>query len=256
MPSYLSNAETVEQVIKLGETKAHYSVGKTTLLGFMGGLYIALAALGNLIACYYIDGGMGRFIGASIFPVGLMLVVLIGGSLFTGDVLETMALTCKKMTFKKYISNIGCVWSGNFMGAVFVVFVTYLAGSFADVDFAKFVVGIAEHKLHLTPTEALFSAFLCNILVALSVWFALACDDLPGKILAIWFPIMLFVFAGFQHIVANMFYLNIGILLSPELYEPQSYVTSLAVVTLGNFLSGGLFLPLIYKKLYIHKKSY
>ncbi len=246
----LTNAETTQKIVDLGIAKAGYSLSKTFKLGFMGGLYIALAALGNILAIYHIDGGMGKFIGASIFPTGLMLTILVGGSLFTGDVLGTLALVCKKTSAKTYAKNLGSVWAGNFCGAFFLAIVAYYGSSFADVNLAKMTVGIAEHKLHLGALEATASGFLCNVLVAIAVWFALATTDFSGKILAIWFPIMLFVFAGFQHVVANMFYLNIGLLLDASVYNIGDYVHHFIFVTIGNFLSGGLFLPLIYKSIY------
>ncbi|MGL4634036.1 MAG: formate/nitrite transporter family protein, partial [Cetobacterium sp.] len=84
------------------------------------------------------------------------------------------------------------------------------------------------------------------------VWFALAAKDLAGKILAIWFPIMLFILGGFQHVVANMYYVSIGKILMSTVYSPSEMAIHFLAVTIGNFLSGALFLPLIYKKLYMN----
>lgn len=251
MKLYLSNKETAEEILTLGENKGHYSSLKTMLLGFMGGVFIALSALGNLISIFNISGGMGKFIGALVFPTGLMLVVLVGGSLFTGDSLGFLALTKGKVTTSRFLKNIVGVWIGNFIGSVFIAYVTYLGGNYSEKEFASFVVGVAEHKVHLSFITAIASGFLCNILVALGVWFALAAKEIAGKILAIWFPIMLFILCGFQHVVANMYYVSIGKILSTSSYTVQEIAIHFLAVTIGNFLSGAIFLPAIYKKLYI-----
>ncbi|WP_297596389.1 formate/nitrite transporter family protein [uncultured Cetobacterium sp.] len=252
MKVYLTNKETTEQVLLLGENKGHYSFTKTMLLGLMGGVYIALSALGNLIANFTIGGGAGKFVGACVFPTGLMLVVLVGGSLFTGDCLGLLAFTKGKVEKVTYIKNLCAVWIGNLIGSVFIAYVTYLGGSYSSIEFSNYVVGVAQHKVHLGFIEAIASGFLCNVLVAIGVWFALASKDLAGKILAIWFPIMLFILGGFQHVVANMYYLSIGKILMTSAYSFGGMGVHFLAVTIGNFLSGALFLPLIYKKLYMN----
>ncbi len=249
----LSNAQTAEQVVQLGENKAHYTAAKTFGLGVMGGVYIALGALGSLLANYHIGGGMGKFIGAAIFPTGLMLTILVGGSLFTGDVLGMLALKMGKTRLMQYLRGILMVWLGNFVGASFIALISYLADSYTDAQFSAMIVHLVEHKLHLSPLTAIASGFLCNVLVAIAVWFALASSNMSAKLIAIWFPITLFVFAGFQHCVANMFYVNLGLLLDGSLWNAASYSSHFLWVTLGNFLSGGLFLPLIYSSLYLKK---
>lgn len=249
--STLSNAETALKVVDLGINKSKYSVTKTFKLGFLGGVYVAVASFANLTAMHYIPGGAGRFVGSCIFPTALMLVVLVGGSLFTGDGLGLMAIMEKKSKWQSYIKNIISVWLGNMAGSLFIVLLTYWSGLFADAEFAHTTVHVAEHKLHLTALEAVSSGFLCNILVAIGVWFALATDDLAGKILAIWFPVMLFVFAGFQHVVANMYYVNIGLMLDSSFFNFPDYLIHYTFVTLGNYLSGGVFLTMIYRSMYV-----
>ncbi len=249
----LSNAQTAEQVTQLGVNKANYAAAKTFGLGFMGGVYIALGALGSLLANYHIGGGLGKFVGAAIFPTGLMLTILVGGSLFTGDVLGMLALKMGQTRLIQYLRGILMVWLGNFVGASFIALVSYLAESYTDTKFAEMIIHVVEHKLHLSPITAIASGFLCNVLVAIAVWFALASSQMSAKLTAIWFPITLFVFAGFQHCVANMFYINLGLLLDASLWDAASYTSHFLWVTLGNFLSGGVFLPLMYWALYLRK---
>ncbi len=250
MKFYLTNQETAEEVVVLGEHKGHYGFRQTLLLGFMGGVYIALAALGNLIACHYIGGGVGRFVGAMVFPTGLMLVVLVGGSLFTGDCLAFLALTKDKIRRTIYFRNLCGVWLGNLLGSILIAGACVMAGNFNDEAFSSYIIHFAEHKVHLTMWQAVASGFLCNILVAIGVWFALASKELAGKILAIWFPIMLFILCGFQHVVANMFYVSAAGMLDPSIYTFGEVALHLLFVTIGNFLSGAIFLPCIYHFLY------
>ncbi len=249
--SMLTNPETTQQVIKLGCTKASYPFSKTLLLGVMGGLFIALAALGNMLALHHIGGGVGKLVGACLFPTGLMLTVLVGGSLFTGDALGTLALVQKQSKVAAFLRGIVAVWLGNFIGAASLAYVSYVAGSYHAEAFVALLVDTAEQKLHLGVAEAIASGFLCNALVAIAVWMALATNTLGGKILAIFFPICLFVFCGFQHVVANMYYVNVGLILEPDLWNTASYSSHFLWVTVGNFLSGGVFLPLIYKVIYL-----
>lgn len=248
----LTNAQTSEKVVELGIIKASYPFCKTLLLGFMGGIYIALGAYANGLANFAIGGGMGRLVGAGLFPVGLMLTIMVGGSLFTGDALGGLALSLKKTKLRHYLIGLLVVWLGNFYGAALIAFLTKEAGCYQDSQFAYHMVHVAEHKLHLSATEAICSGFLCNILVAIAVWFALATKSLSGKVLAIWFPITLFVLAGFQHVVANMYYINLGLMLDADIWNASSYALHFLWVTVGNFISGGLFLPLIYKQIYLH----
>lgn len=251
MKLYLSNKETAEEILILGENKGKYSFSKTLLLGIMGGIFIALSALGNLISNFSIGGGVGKFIGSLVFPTGLMLVVLVGGSLFTGDALGSLAVYKGKTKISTYFKNLSAVWLGNLIGSIFIAYATYFGGNFSNPDFSNFVVGVATHKIELSFFTAIISGFLCNILVALAVWFSLATKQLSGKILAIWFPIMLFILGGFQHIVANMYYISIGKILLSSAYTFPEIILHFIAVTIGNFISGAIFLPFIYEKLYL-----
>lgn len=253
--SYFDTTECTNAVVELGVKKVSYSETKVVLLGFMGGLYIALSAIGNLIANQTIGGGAGKMVGATVFPTGLILVVLVGGSLFTGDCLAFLSWFEGKTDFNKMMRNIGAVWVGNLLGSIFIAGLAYYGGTFSSEGLAKYTVSVAEHKIHISFIEAVASGFLCNVLVAIGVWFSLSAKDITGKIIAIWFPVMLFILGGYQHIVANMFYVSMGKMLSPESYTIVEIIKHFIPVTLGNFLSGAIFLPLVYKKLYL-KKAY
>ena len=138
-----------------------------------------------------------------------MFVIIAGGELFTGNNLMTMALLDKKITFKEMFSNWIIVYIGNFIGSVFLAFLISKTG-LANENISELAVSTAIGKANLSISQALIRGFLCNILVVLAVWMATGAKDIGSKILAIWFPIMLFVLMGYEHSVANMFYIPLG----------------------------------------------
>jgi formate/nitrite transporter len=174
---------------------------KRLLMSVMAGLYISLGSQGFIVTYDNI------FLRAAVFPVGLMLIVLVGGELFTGNCLMTFALLQKKIKAGDYLKSLVQVLVGNLIGALLAVALLYLGGVYNNPVLQETVVKIASAKLSLTFTEALCRGILCNILVSLGVWFATTAKDTTGKLLGCWFPIMLFVLTGYEHVVANMFYL-------------------------------------------------
>jgi formate/nitrite transporter len=255
---YLNTTECTEAALNLGLTKTGYADKKTVMLGFMGGIFVAFGCMGYLLLAHSLSPlnlGLGKFLGGMVFPVGLIFTVMIGGSLFTGDSLIGMAWVNGKVSGKDYFRKLVLVWIGNLLGAMFLATVAYHANVFGSEAIRKFVVGIAEHKAHIGAVENITSGFLCNILVAFSVWLSFSAKDATGKIFAMFFPILLFVVSGFQHVVANMFYLTIGYFMDPSAYSIFDILRSFGFVTIGNWLSGGLFIPVIYTILFLKKKK-
>lgn len=257
--SFLAPNESIEQVIKMGIKKANTSVQKVFTLGVLAGIFIGLAYVGYMSVTQTLgnfDKGFSKFMGASVFPVGIMLVLFVGGSLFTGNNLVTVAYLDKKITLGQLAKNWIAVWLGNLAGCMLIAYIAYFAGTFDSIHMKETAVSFAEHKAHMTFIQALFSGFLCNIIVAASVWMTLAGKDLTSKILAAWFPVMLFALSGYQHCVANMFCFSIGKILSPESFSlGEAFMNNLLPATIGNALSGGVFLPVIYYYLYGKNKT-
>jgi formate/nitrite transporter len=258
--TFLNTVECAEAVVKLAIKKAHTKASKVFLLGFMGGIFIGLAYIAYITVSQTLgttfDAGFGKFMGATVFPVGIMLVLFVGGDLFTGNNLAFIAYCTKDVSLKEVMQNWITVWFGNLIGSIFIAWVAFMGGIFKSSTMHSFTVHLAEHKVHLTFTEALFSGFLCNILVALGVWMTFSATDSIGKLFSAWFPIMMFALSGFQHVVANMFVLSIAKLIDPAIYTPVTALThNLIPVTLGNLLSGGIFIPVIYYNLYLKKDN-
>ncbi len=241
--NYLTPKETYDELILVGQKKASMSFEKRILMSIMAGLYIALGAQGFMVTYDNV------FIRASVFPVGLMLVVIVGGELFTGNCLMTFSFIQKKISLKNYFNTLVQVFLGNFIGALIIVFLLYFGGVYKNQALQETIVKIAHSKVSLTFTQALSKGILCNILVSLGVWFALTAKDTTGKLFGCWFPVMLFVLCGYEHCVANMFYLPLAKIMDPSITFALIF-KNLLPVTIGNFIGGGILVPVIYHRVY------
>lgn len=245
-------AEVIDLSIKACENKTRLPLGKMILLGIMAGAFIAFGGATSSTAAHAVENvGVARALAGCIFPVGLMLIVFLGGELFTGNCLIIMDVFDKRVT-----------WGGLFRD-LFIVFFSNLIGAYT--------IKVAVGKIAISPLQGITSGILCNILVCLAVLMATSARDIAGKVWAIFFPICAFVVGGFEHCVANMFYIPAGILASltpayvakaEEAYgitaeqiatlTPLHSLANFIPVTLGNMLGGmifvGLPLYLIYKK--------
>ena len=242
----LSPKEVSEAIVGAGVAKATKSSLSLVLLGVLAGMFIAFGAVGAIImGALHTDPGVAKFMGAAVFPVGLMLVVMAGAELFTGNNLMTIALMDKKIGVKGLLKNWSLVFIGNFIGSVIVAFLVFKGNVFSGAVADK-AVAIATGKVGLAFDVAIFKAILCNILVVLAVWLATAAKDMTGKIFACWFPIMLFVLSGFEHSIANMFFLYVGKYYGAAITTSEIWVNNLLPVTLGNLIGGAMFIPVMY----------
>lgn len=250
---YLAPSEVAQAIIFSAETKANLSIPRMLILGTMAGMSIGLGAFGNIIITQTIsniDVGLAKFLGAFVFPVGLMLVIFTGSELFTGNNLMTMALLDRKITLTKMLKNWFFVYLGNFIGSIFLASLLYYSGLVKEnVLSTAHNIGLA--KVSLNFHTAFIRGFLCNILVVLAVWSSAAAIDIGSRVLAIWFPIMLFVLCGFEHSVANMFYLPLAMFSGLPITWNIIWSSNLIPVTLGNIASGGIFIPFVYYTAYI-----
>lgn len=246
--------EVARVAVKVGEGKAKLPVFKMILLGIMAGAFIALAGAAATFGNVYV----GKLAGACIFPAGLAMVVIAGSELFTGNNLMSMALFNKKIGFSALLKNWAFVFLGNLIGAVLVALLVVLSGVFDGIS--ETVVATAQAKVGLGFGEALIRGVLCNFLVCIAVWMAFSAETVSGKIMAVFFPIMAFVLCGFEHSVANMFYVPAGIfenMLSGAeagaLNFGGFFVYNLLPVTIGNIIGGALFVGGTYYLTYLRK---
>lgn len=249
----LTPAKIFESVVNAGTAKGELKASKMILLGIFAGIFISLAATAATFGNVYV----GKIAGACIFPAGLAMVVLAGSELFTGNNLMVVALFSRKISIKQLLKNWGLVFLGNFIGAAIVVSLVVFSGVFDPIS--EIVITTAAGKARMDFWLAFFRGILCNILVCIAVWMAFAAETVTGKIAAVFFPVMLFVLCGFEHSIADMFYVPAGIMeaartgISVAGLDFGSFLlNNLLPVTLGNIVGGagivGCGYYLIYKK--------
>ena len=244
-----SPAEIAGIWIENGIKKAGLSIGKMLVLGIMAGAFIGFGSFVFVLATA--AGGdafqamTAKLTGAALFPVGLMMVILCGAELFTGNNLMTLALMDRKISAADMLKNWGVVYIGNFIGSLLIAFLFAKSGLLTDAA-AERAIAIAGAKTSIPFMPALIRGILCNMLVVLACWMQAGSKELVGKILAIWFPIMLFVFAGFEHSIANMTYIPMGIFLGADVSWGAMITANLIPVTIGNLIGGAAVVPFAY----------
>ena len=269
-------AQVFEANMKAGEGKVQLPLLKCILLGLMAGAFIAFGGATSSAAIHNISNqGVAKALAGAIFPVGLMMIVFVGGELFTGDCLMIAGVADKRFSALQMIKTLIIVWLSNMAGAVLIATLVYYSGllDYTSGALGAFTIKVAYGKCTITPFKAICSGILCNILVCIAVLMATAARDIAGKVWAIFFPICAFVVGGWEHCVANMFYIPAGIIAATndtyvakaeELYgitaaqisagvNVGGFISNLIPVTIGNILGGMVFVAL---PLYvIHKKK-
>lgn len=247
--AFHSSQRIAEIAVDAGSKKASMRAEHALLLGFLGGAFIAFGFLLDIRVIADLPKEWGTFsslLGGAVFPVGLMLIIIAGGELLTGNMMVLpIAFLAKRATIRQLLRNWLLVLVSNFIGAIFVAyFFGHILGLTETGPFLTKTVEIAEAKLDETFIQSLISAVGCNWLVCLGVWLAFGADDIGGKILAIWFPIMGFVAIGFQHVVANMFVIPAAIFAG--YFTWGDYFANFVPVVIGNAIGGGVFVAFIY----------
>lgn len=269
MGKQLKPNEILDANIESGVVKAGGSFGKLFVLAIMAGAFIAFGAESSNMAAYGLLSdpmtfGQGKALAGALFAAGLMMVILCGGELFTGNCLMVTSLLDRRISAGRMLRNWVIVYIGNFVGGAGIAYLMSVTGLFASGGGAlgAMTVKIAAGKCALTFGKAFVMGILCNILVCLAVWLATGADSTIGKIFGIFFPIWVFVTSGFEHSVANMYYVPAGIFakgdaallansaLSPELLSGLNWqnflVANLVPVTLGNIVGGAIFVGCAY----------
>jgi formate transporter len=265
-------AETVAQTV--GVAKATSPWFTVFVLGILAGAYIGFGGLLSTTVTFDMAAkwgiGFTKILGGAAFSVGLMLVVIAGAELFTGNNLMVSSVMMREITFSTMIKRWGVVFLANFIGSIIIVVLFYFSGLWKTGDGAlgAAAVKIAYNKLALSFSEALWRGIGCNWLVCLAVWMALAARQIIGKIFAIFFPIMAFVAIGFEHSVANMYFIPTGILLmngagfssipgvDPNILNWINFLwRNLLPVTMGNIIGGVVFVGMSYWGAYLRPKT-
>ncbi len=257
----------IESYIRVCEGKIEETHRNTFLLAIFAGMFIAFGASSSNVAVDAIENtGLAKFVAGMVFPVGLMLILTVAGELFTGDCMLILGGMDSRYTTVDTIKKLILVYFGNLAGSLILVFLLYQSGQFQMSQGAvgAYTIKVASGKLQYTFWQCIASGILCNILVCAAVLMASRVKSVPGKMITVFFPIMAFVIGGFEHCVANMYYLPAGIAAAgnalyveraQELYgitsEAVSQLTvsnmiikNLIPVTIGNMIGGMVFVAL------------
>ena len=267
--NHLKPAETLDALMKAAELKASMPLKMIIIFGFFAGVYIAFAGAGANMASFNLLAnpetfGLGKILSGTIFTVGLMLVVLGGAELFTGNTTMIAAVAEKRITASSMLKNWIIVYICNFIGGVLIAFMVYYSGGLNAGNglLGAMTVKIASGKVNLEFGQALVSGIMCNWLVCMAVWLSTGAQTTIGKIFSIFFPIWLFVTAGFEHSVANMFFIPAGIFaggndlfvslsgVSQDLLSNLNWtgmlINNLLPVTIGNIIGGSFCVAMGY----------
>jgi len=250
-------AQLVEQA---GVAKARLGALPTFVLAVLAGAFIAFGAMYfTLVVTAHGTGfGPARMLGGIAFSLGLVLVVVAGAELFTGNNLLVMARVDGLISTAELLRNWVIVYAGNFVGAFATALLVHLSGTlaFADGAVGAMADAIATAKVRIDWLEAFVRGILCNVLVCLAVWLTFAAREVTGKILAIVFPISAFVALGFEHSVANMYLIGLGLLRGAEGVTVSGFLfANLLPVTLGNIVGGAGLVGLVYWLCYRFRAS-
>ena len=267
--AYLTPKEIVAATIETGIKKVKTKPLNQFILGILAGAFIAFASEGSNMAAFNLFAkpetyGLGKALAGVVFATGLMLVIIAGGELFTGNSLITIGVLEKKIKLKDMLSNWFFVYLGNFVGALFIAYMMNMSGLFNSGDnmLGGITLKIAAYKTHLTFSQAFYLGIMCNWLVCIAVWMSYGAKDIIGKCFAIFFPISLFITSGFEHSIANMYYIPAGILaksnaswveasgLTAEKLAHLNWSTfitkNLVPVTIGNIVGGVILVAGVY----------
>lgn len=251
-----SPKEIAERVEAAGVAKAALPTLQTFVLAVLAGAFIAFGAMFFTIVVTDSAIGYGptRLLGGIAFSLGLILVIVAGAELFTGNNLIVMAWADRRISLIALLRNWMLVFAGNAVGAVATAVLVHLTAihSPADGALGATATTIAEAKLGLSVGESFFRGILCNTLVCLAVWLCFAARGVTDKVFAIVFPISGFVALGFEHSVANMYLIPIGLLTAGAgpLEIANSLIVNLVPVTAGNIIGGSVLVALVYWLIY------
>lgn len=247
--------EIMDITIDNGVKKIEKTFAAKAILGFVGGAMIALGYLAYVRVSASIPADLASIqalVGASIFPIGLIIILLAGGELVTGNMMAVAAaFYSKKISFLDFIVNLFTITFFNILGALFVAyFFGHVVGLTASGVYLDQVVDLAHHKVATTWQQAIISGIGCNWFVGLALWLSYGAKDAAGKIIGIWFPVMAFVAIGFQHSVANSFIIPAAIFEGAGNWS--DFLRNFVFVYLGNVIGGSIFVSgfyyLSYKK--------
>ncbi len=239
--------------------KVQYTASKAVLVSILGGMFISLAAMGSLsISADPSGGSTALVLSGIVFSIGLVMTMMFGADIFTGNTLIVLPLMQRKTTAQRFLANLLLVLLGNFLGALLVVSLGTTSGFFTGRVLDRLLF-VADHKISLAWYAQISAGILCNLLVSIAVLMAYLSENTVGKIISCILPVTLFIICGYEHIVANMFILPAAYILREaaggEPFPLPAMLQSFLMVGLGN-LVGGLFVGCTYYYSNMYSKNH
>lgn len=275
--NYKSPKEITEGYLQAGIYKSKKATSTLIVMGILAGMFIAIGASASMVASHGISNyGLAKFTAGAVFPVGLIMIIILGAELFTGDCMMVFGVWDKKYSYMRMWRTLTIIWLSNMIGAVIIAFIAYYSAQF-DISYGALGAYVIKNAVGKASTPA-FNVFVsgigCNIVVCAAMLIAYGANDITGKIAGAYITIMAFIVTGFEHCIANMYYLTAGILAAnnetyvsqaEEIYHLSAEQISVLTVggafhniipaTLGNIVGGMLFIALPLYVLYIDKKA-
>lgn len=259
----LTPGEFVNFYAQVGAKKASNGAGRLFLAGVLAGFLIAFGAVAASTACYGLENpSVARVVGGLLFPFGLIMVILTGAELFTGNCMIIVSLLEKRAALTGMVRNLAIVYLGNLAGALLLAAAMAFSGAFSNGALAAYAIRTAAGKCSIPFGRAVVLGILCNILVCAGVMCALCGKSLPGRAIGAFVPVSFFVISGFEHCVANMYYIPAGLLaaeMAPDAanwartagvdlsaLDMAGFLRNMLPVTLGNLIGGCGFGALIW----------
>ena len=258
----LSPAEFVDFYAQAGAKKTANSAGRLFLAAVLAGFFIGGGGLVSGVASFGLDNlSAARVVSGLLFPFGLIMVILTGAELFTGNCMIAISLLERRATLAGMVRNLMIVYLGNFVGAALLAAAVAWGGAFDNVALGVYAIQTAAKKCQLAPGRAVVLGILCNILVCAGVMCSLCSKSLPGRAIGAFVPVSFFVIGGFEHCVANMYYIPAGLLAAgvPQCAQlareagvdlsalnPGGFFANMIPVTIGNIIGGCGFGALIW----------
>lgn len=274
---FIKPKDVVQDNIQAGLARTTRPVYKMLLLGIMAGMSVGLGASGCSVVMHSVTNvGIARLLGSLVFPIGLMIIIIVGGEMFTGNSMMIMGVLDRKYKVTQMVKVLLTVYLSNFIGAFVMAYLVSASGQlqYSDGLLGAYMIRVAISKSQIPFYNAFISGILCNVLVCAAVLMAAAANDIAGKIVACFFPIMVFVICGFVHCVANMFFLPIGMLAANnenfaqkaiEVYGYSqadidgfgigSMLQNLVPVTIGNIVGGMLLIGVPLYLIHTHNSQ-
>lgn len=236
--------EYVEAYVNASVVKANLPGYKLLILGIMAGAFVAIGAASASAASHGIPNvGIAKSLAGIVFPIGMMMIVFVGGELFTGDTMMIMGVFHKRFSYVKYFKTLAYVYLSNMIGALVVALLVVYSGQmkYSSGALGAYTIKVAVDKVNGEFISLFFSGILCNVLVCVAVLMSMAAKDAAGKVFGFLFPIFAFVIGGYEHCVANMYFIPAGFLasLNPDYYEKAMELYGLTAEQIGgiNFSS-------------------